>query len=151
MPPVCAGRANLPGSTRERELLNAFARMAPELLRHSDKPEGVDLIPAHLRVVHRPTTVKRDNEPIVAAATQKQVPRSKHTSRPAPAARRGGMWDSMDPSALLSDEDDLPPLVATGVAGVGMGCFGMGMGMAADHTASLHTVDNDDFLDAAGF
>jgi len=57
---ICAeiystGKANLPGSRRERQLLRSFARMAPELLRHSASPELADRFAEHLRSAHRPS------------------------------------------------------------------------------------------------
>ena len=132
--PICCeiystGRANLPGSTRERELLNAFARMAPELLRHSDKPHVVDLVKPHLRGVHRPSEAKRDDEPLPLGALPPDTPSAvgrraqakpakptKHAAPAAPAAPPAmGLWDSMDADDLLGDA--LPPLVATGTAG----------------------------------
>ncbi len=60
------GKANLPGSTRQRDLLSSFARMISELLRHSDKPEVCERIPAHLRLCHRPKSVARDDAPVMA-------------------------------------------------------------------------------------
>lgn len=57
---ICAevystGKANLPGSRRERQLLRSFARIAPELLRYSSKPELALRFSEHLRRVHRPS------------------------------------------------------------------------------------------------
>jgi hypothetical protein len=60
------GKANLPGSTRQRDLLISFSRMVSELLRHSDRPEVCDLVPVHLRLCHRPRVVTRDDAPAVA-------------------------------------------------------------------------------------
>ena len=60
------GKANLPGSTRQRDLLTSFARMVAELLRHSDKPEVCERIPEHLRLCHRPRSVARDDAPVMA-------------------------------------------------------------------------------------
>ena len=69
-PRTCAqystGKANLPGSTRQRDLLSSFARMVSELLRHSDKPKVCERIPEHLRICHRPRAVTRDDAPVVA-------------------------------------------------------------------------------------
>ena len=48
------GKSNLPGSRRERQLLRSFARMAPELLRHSEKPELAERFTEKLRRAHRP-------------------------------------------------------------------------------------------------
>jgi TATA-box binding protein (TBP) (component of TFIID and TFIIIB) len=60
------GKANLPGSTRQRDLLNSFSRMVPELLRHSNRTDVCELIPDHLRRFHRPKEVTRDDAPLVA-------------------------------------------------------------------------------------
>lgn len=49
------GKSNLPGSRRERQLLRSFARMAPELLRHSANPALADRFAEHLRLAHRPS------------------------------------------------------------------------------------------------
>ena len=59
-------QANLPGSTRQRDLLTSFARMVSELLRHSDKPEVCEKLPEHLRLCHRPQAVTRDDAPVIA-------------------------------------------------------------------------------------
>jgi hypothetical protein len=49
------GKSNLPGSRRERQLLRSFARMAPELLRHSTQPELANRFVERLRLTHRPS------------------------------------------------------------------------------------------------
>lgn len=46
------GRANLPGSTRERNLQESWARMLPELLRFSSRSRLLDLIPESLKRAH---------------------------------------------------------------------------------------------------
>ena len=73
------GKANLPGSTRQRDLLTSFARMVSELLRHSDKPEVCERIPERLRLCHRPKHVTRDDAPVLAHSKSnkaaKMVPR----------------------------------------------------------------------------
>lgn len=46
------GRANLPGSTRERNLQESWARMLPELLRFSSRSRLLDLIPDSLKRAH---------------------------------------------------------------------------------------------------
>lgn len=51
------GRANLPGSRTERDLLASFSRMLPELLRHSSASRLLSLIPEELQAVHRPRAV----------------------------------------------------------------------------------------------
>jgi hypothetical protein len=47
------GRANLPGSTRERDLQASFFRMLPELLRFSSSNRLVEIFPEDVRVMHR--------------------------------------------------------------------------------------------------
>ena len=49
------GKSNLPGSRRERQLLRSFARMAPELLRHSTNPALAERFSDRLRAAHRPS------------------------------------------------------------------------------------------------
>jgi hypothetical protein len=61
------GKANLPGSTRQRDLLASFARMVSELLRHSDRPEVRDRLKPHLRLCHLPKEVTRDDAPALSA------------------------------------------------------------------------------------
>lgn len=95
--PICCevystGKANLPGSTRQRDLLTAFSRMVSELLRHSDKPEVAALVPEHLRMCHRPRAVTRDDAPVAPQS------RAKPRAPPARAAAvsdlfaAGGAW-----------------------------------------------------------
>ena len=52
------GRANLPGSVAERQLLASFARMLPELLRYSSASALLAKIPEAQQALHRaePTT-----------------------------------------------------------------------------------------------
>ena len=69
------GKANLPGSTRQRDLLCSFSRMVSELLRHSDRPDVCSLIPEHLRLCHRPQTVTRDDAPVAAHSKAKSAAR----------------------------------------------------------------------------
>ena len=68
------GKANLPGSTRQRDLLSSFARMVSELLRHSNRPEVCELVPEHLRLCHRPRLVARDDAPVVAHSKARAAP-----------------------------------------------------------------------------
>jgi len=90
--PICCeiygtGRANLPGSTRQRDLLVAFSRMVSELLRHSSKPEVRALLKAHLQQCHRPRAVQRDDAPVQAASHSAAASRKRvlnQESAPAP-------------------------------------------------------------------
>ena len=73
------GKANLPGSTRQRDLLTSFSRMVSELLRHSNRPDVCERIPERLRMCHRPKTVARDDAPVTArskAASSSVAPAS---------------------------------------------------------------------------
>ena len=84
---LVTGRANLPGSTRQRDLLVAFSRMMSELLRHSSKPEVRALLKAHLQQCHRPRQVQRDDAPVQAASHSAAATRTRavdHESAPAP-------------------------------------------------------------------
>ena len=49
------GRANLPGSIAERQLLESFSRMLPELLRFSSANHLLDRIPEEMQAPHRVT------------------------------------------------------------------------------------------------
>ena len=49
------GRANLPGSKTERDLLNSFSHMLPELLRFSSNASLLKHIPEDTQRLHRPT------------------------------------------------------------------------------------------------
>jgi len=64
------GKANLPGSTRQRDLLSSFSRMVSELLRHSDRAEVCELVPERLRLCHRPRAVMRDDAPVAAQSAR---------------------------------------------------------------------------------
>ena len=96
------GKANLPGSTRQRDLLSSFARMVSELLRHSDRAEVCELVPEHLRLCHRPRTVTRDDAPVIAQSTK-----TKAVAAPARAAvsdlfASDGDWLGLEPLGPVS-------------------------------------------------
>jgi hypothetical protein len=63
------GKANLPGSTRQRSMLSSYARMLPELLRHSNRPDVYANLPQHLKEAHLPREVERDDAPLVQVVT----------------------------------------------------------------------------------
>jgi len=124
------GKANLPGSTRQRDLLASFARMVSELLRHSDRPEVRDRLKPHLRLCHRPKEVTRDDAPalnamVVAApssgSTKAKAPKApkapKAAKAPAPmvADLFGGDW-AMEPLEAMPnvhlDDADTAALLA---------------------------------------
>ena len=111
------GKSNLPGSRRERHLLRSFARMAPELLRHSDNPEKAQRFAEHLREAHRPS-----------AATQ-LAPVAAPTGPPPSSA---SFWDAEDigpgfsrkrmRSLAMEDEDEEED-DADGLLGDSLGSF----------------------------
>ena len=45
-------------------MLLSFARMLPELLRHSDRTDVFERMPQHLKDAHRPRAVERDDAPL---------------------------------------------------------------------------------------
>jgi len=97
------GRANLPGSTRQRDVLHSFSRMLPELLRHSDRKDMLDLIKDELKEAHRPREVQRDD------ATAQQ--HADHEARP---QRSHSLWEDVEAgndecqgvAASWGDEDE---------------------------------------------
>ena len=118
------GKANLPGSTRQRDLLSSFARMVTELLRHSNRPDVCERIPEHLRLCHRPKIVTRDDAPVLA--------HSKVANAPVDGAPAPRVCDLFTEDA----EWQLGPLSAISMNGVDD---------AADDN------DPDDILELAGF
>jgi hypothetical protein len=120
------GRANLPGSVRERDLLRSFSRMLPELLRHSDRPDTLDLIHNDLKAAHRPLLVTRDD------TAWSHTPRSndaQHTATTVPP---------LPPSLDLWDGDmPFPALVGSGLPASAYDCNG--------------GVDDEALLTQAGF
>jgi len=116
------GRANLPGSTRERDMLGSFSRMLPELLRHSDRADVRELIADDLKAAHRPAAVQRDDAPEAAA--------------PPPPPLGGaalGVLGALGATDLWADEEE-EGLPAFDVAHGGGGCD-----------------DDEALLDGAGF
>ena len=112
------GKANLPGSTRQRDLLTSFARMVSELLRHSDKPEVCEAHPRAPAAVPPAESVTRDDAPVIAHSKAPQP-------RAAPAAKMSDLFGSdadwqLDPLAPVGlddgdadatdDGEDLPEL-----------------------------------------
>lgn len=122
------GKANLPGSTRQRDLLASFSRMVSELLRHSNRPDVCERIPERLRLCHRPRSVERDDAPV--AAFSKAASRS---AAPPPMRRV---------SDLFGEGADwtLQPL-----APVHLDCHGDEPALDADAS------DGEDLLELAGF
>ena len=90
-----AGRANLPGSTREREMLQSFARMVPELLRHSDRKDVLELLKPELKAAHRPRDVQRDDA--TAVEDEARLAAAKRRKAPAVGGRARGsatLWET---------------------------------------------------------
>ena len=127
---VCAeiyatGRANLPGSTRERSMLLSFARMLSELLRHSDRTDVFERMPQHLKEAHRPRAVERDDAPLVAVATTTKASKPKLSAlwddAPEDVGSGGGGGDAAEALAMFASaegggslEDDLALLEGAG-------------------------------------
>jgi len=68
------GRANLPGSTRERSMLVSYSRMLPELLRHSDRQDVYEKLPDRLKLAHKPRDVERDDAPLTMPEAETGLP-----------------------------------------------------------------------------
>jgi len=138
----------LPGSRRERELLGSWARMMGQLLAHSDKPETALLVPAHLRDVHRPRDVERDDAPVERApgagggGGAAAGARSKKRGRAAATS----LWDEDGGGA--GGPPLLPPLMATGGGAGGAGAGG-GTGLPAFDLGEAEAAEA--LLAAAGF
>lgn len=66
------GRANLPGSVTERQLNTSWARMLPELLRFSSRSRLLEIIPEHIKSVHRTSMEcsSRSSRPTLGADSQ---------------------------------------------------------------------------------
>ena len=88
------GRANLPGSTRERDLQTSFFRMLPELLRFSSSNRLVEMFPEEVRMVHH------QKEAVVHCSQQ-------------PLQPSGSLWDGWGERGQLlvegesGDEDEM--------------------------------------------
>jgi len=119
------GKANLPGSTRQRDLLTSFSRMVSELLRHSNRPDVCECIPERLRLCHRPRSVERDDAPVTAlskAASSSAAPPpvrrvsdlfgegADWTLEPLAPVNLGDRGDEPELGADASDGEDLPEL-----------------------------------------
>lgn len=134
------GRSNLPGSTRERDLLRSFSRMYPQLILHSDHPERLALVPEHLRNAHAPA----------ADAAAPPSSGGVKTAGASTAAAAASADESGAPGASVDAWAPLPPLTATG-AGLGFG-LGLGLGLESGN-ANLDAEDDDanaSLLAAAG-
>ena len=130
------GRANLPGSTRERDLLYSFSRMLPELLRHSDRPDVLDLIKDEaLKLAHRPRVVERDDAPAGPSVLSSSSSSSSKAPAHASTSSKKSLWDE-------DDAEELQQLFG----GDGT-CSGGSFGLMGEHD------DEDDelLLDNAGF
>jgi TATA-box binding protein (TBP) (component of TFIID and TFIIIB) len=76
------GRANLPGSTTERDLQRSFARMLPELLRFSSAARLLEQIPEEQQAHHR----------VDAADAAGTAPSSAPAAATASAASAASVW-----------------------------------------------------------
>ena len=84
---------SLPGSVAERQLLESFSRMLPELLRFSSANHLLKVIPEALQQHHRR---KKDVAPQI-------VPRSARHALLAKAKPRHDLWEGWDDSAPMAE------------------------------------------------
>jgi hypothetical protein len=108
-------------------MLVSFARMLPELVRHSDRTDVFERLPQHLKEAHRPRDVERDDAPLMATGAST-------TSALAKAASQ---------KRKLSELWDEPEEVDVGDATTGIPMF------ASSNDASLE--DDLALLEGAGF
>ncbi len=97
-------------------MLSSFARMLPELFRHSDRADILERIPQHLRDAHRPRVVERDDAPLATAAPvhggglglggQRLRGLWGGTGDDGAAAEALALFGAMDPDAFVGDDDD---------------------------------------------
>ena len=73
-------------------MLLSFARMLPELLRHSDRTDVFERMPQHLKDAHRPRAVERDDAPL--------------SVEPSGSAGLGGLGPLRPQLSALWDEGD---------------------------------------------
>ena len=118
------GRMNLPGSTRERDLLRSFSRMYPQLIVHSDHPERLCEVPEHLRDAHKPGSAAHS---------------AAHSAAPSAPAALSSLFD------CDADGDD----AAGSLSGLGLPPLAS---HATDDAAGAYADDQDDeWLLGAGF
>lgn len=82
------GKANLPGSRRERQLLRSFARMAPEMLRFTTNPELADRFDESLVKYHRPREHTRQ--------APRATARAHEAERQSKVAKKRSLWEDDD-------------------------------------------------------
>lgn len=113
--PLCAGRANLPGSVAERQLLASFSRMLPgtcahqcspqrladcrlllaaELLRFSSANHLLELIPEEQQEHHRISTAQQQPAPLEPARRTTLGRARQHLVSKAPVQKKVvDIWD----------------------------------------------------------
>ena len=113
----CTRARSLPGSTTERQLLESFSRMLPELLRFSSAAHLLGQIPDEMQAHHR---IKHALAATAVAAPAQQWSRigrsGQHRMQPqavAPQAQQqGNIWDGWgeaganDPNTAADSEDE---------------------------------------------
>ena len=106
------GKGNLPGSVAQRQLLDSFSRMLPELLRFSSAHTLLAKIPDELQRAHRhdQATGRHEPELVVNSAKHRAIARADKkrgaaSSQPQPAAPRKpvDLW--------AADDDDSAPFL----------------------------------------
>ena len=106
------GKGNLPGSVAQRQLLDSFSRMLPELLRFSSAHTLPAKIPDELQRAHRhdQATSRHEPELVVNSAKHRAIARADKkrgagSSQPQPAAPRKpvDLW--------AADDDDSAPFL----------------------------------------
>jgi len=71
-------------------MLVSFARMLPELVRHSDRTDVFERLPQHLKEAHRPRDVERDDAPLTATTASTTSALAKAASQ---KRKLSELWD----------------------------------------------------------
>ena len=95
-------------------MLTSFSRMLPELLRHSDRKDVFERLPAHLKAAHRPRDVQRDDAPAAAHAhAHAHAPTRSAKKRAAPSLGLHELWgaDGLGEASGAGADADLSSLM----------------------------------------
>ena len=150
------GRANLPGSVAERQVLDSFSRMLPELLRFSSSAHVLEKIPEERQARHRVDCSAPNDRNVaqgVLVESGRDEPISVNEMRKRVAKRRGVMGRS-----VRVEEEETPEPVAevqeeetNGFAGWGDWGGGESSGLGGGLMQALESNTDGVDLGALGF
>lgn len=107
-PPSCLLPRSLPGSVAQRQLLDSFSRMLPELLRFSSAHTLLSKIPEEIQRIHRvdPNAAKKD--PVIPHGTTRSrvIARSKKQKPEEEVPQTTDLWSGWDGEEESRDLDE---------------------------------------------